>query len=65
MGKISPHIFSGEIDMAGKMEDPSIWLDHYELVSTLNGWDSDKIKLQAVGINFTGEAENWYSVNRA
>ena len=64
MGKILPRNFSGEIDSAGKAEDPSVWLDHYELVSTINGWESDKARLQGVAINFTGEAEDWHSVNR-
>src|SRR4051812_48834081 len=62
--KINPRTFSGEIDANGKAEDPGTWIDHYDLVSISNGWRSDKEKLQHLPIYLTGEAEDWFAVNR-
>ena len=50
--------------MEGKAEDPLSWLDHFEMISMMNGWEDDKMRLRSISIYFTSEAENWYSVNR-
>src|SRR6184192_3944855 len=65
MGKFTARSFSGEIDVMGKAEDPLAWLEHFETVSLINGWEDDKLRLRSVAINLIGEAENWYSVNRS
>ena len=62
--KNQPRNFSGEVDVSGRAEDPSMWLDHFELVSVSNGWEGDKDKLQQVPIRLVGEAEDWFMVNR-
>ena len=64
MGKFNARSFSGEIDASGKAEDPSTWLDHFEMVGTMNGWEDDKSRLRSIAIYFTSEAEDWYLVNR-
>src|SRR3954467_6342537 len=64
MAKVSPRCFSGEVDAAGRAEDPSAWLDHFKLVSTVNGWIDDELKLRNAPVYFTKEAEDWYAVHR-
>ena len=62
--KNQPRNFSGEVDVSGRAEDLSMWLDHFELVSVSNSWEGDKDKLQQVPIRLVGEAEDWFMVNR-
>src|SRR3954463_1293968 len=57
--------FSGEVDPSGNVEDPEAWLDHFDMVSVSNGWNTDVLKKQHFPIYLTGEAEAWYKVNRA
>ena len=65
MGKFGARPFLGEIDASGKAEDPSAWLDHFEIVSSYNRWNSDEKKLRYIPACLTEEAFVWYSVNRS
>ena len=54
--------FSGEVNESGISEDPGMWLDHYQLITSTNSWDSDALKLRNIPVSLTGEAEQWYAV---
>lgn len=56
--------FSGEIDETGYMEDPEMWLDQYEDICNVNGWDVDTVMLRNVSVSLIGEASTWYSLHR-
>ena len=64
MVKILPHPFSGEVDSFGNVEDPQSWLDHFDMVSIPNGWNTDILKIQNFPVYLVGEAAAWYTVMR-
>ena len=55
--------FSGEVDPLRNIEDLQAWLDHFDTLSILNGWNTDTLKKQNLPIYLVGEAEIWYKVN--
>src|SRR4051812_4689868 len=64
MGKFQPRSYSGEVNFNGDIEDPEDWIDHYEGICDLNGWDEEELKIKSLALSFTGEAEIWYKNNR-
>src|SRR4051812_46648495 len=58
------HLFCGEKDSSGHVEDPETWLNHFERMSITNGWSTDLQKKQHFQVYLTGEAEAWYMVNQ-
>ena len=65
MVKATARMYSGESDAEGKMEDPGAWLDHYENICQVNGWNYDQDKMDKASLYLVGEADNWYRVNRS
>src|SRR3954464_5440023 len=65
MVKAQVRLFSGERDPSGHVEDPETWLNHFEMMSVTNGWNTDILKKQHFPVYLTGEAEAWYMVYRA
>src|SRR4051812_21177823 len=64
MVKNPVRLFSGEEDAYGNVEDPQAWLDHFDMVSLSNGWNTDILKKQHFPVYLVGEAGTWYKVNR-
>ena len=62
MVKTTIHPFSGEKDPSGHVEDPETWLNHFEMASVSNGWNTDVLKKQHFPVYLTGEAKMWYMV---
>ena len=64
MVKVIPRPFSGQVDLFGNVEDPQAWLDHFEMVSIPNGWNTNVLKIQNFPVYLVGEAASWYTVKR-
>ena len=64
MVKIMPRMFSGEEDARGLTEDPGKWLEHYEMTCLPNNWFNDDDMMTNFPVFLTGEAEDWYVINK-
>ena len=48
---VMPETFSGQ------EQDWSEWIDHFENVAMVNGWDTDAVKLKWLKVRLTGKAQ--------
>ena len=45
-------------------EDPGKWVEHFEITMLPNGWMDDEDKITNFPAFLSGEAEDWYVINK-